>query len=244
MLSSRVGRLAVGPLALAIVLVTLYSLNGVDSTDNLSASLTATAEAADTSEVAQANAPVTQPTFTAADSGLTSAPDAPSDAEERTSDFSDVTFLDTQGASSAGPALQQYPTNSSGTFVYKAVGGGQTALMGTVVPNFADCSVVRNEAGSYVLTVSGVRLPGGTGIAGVYLVTYEGERIYVTDVVINEDGDGKVTFESERPFEAFRAIEVGMAQQGVGAATSNPLYGSVIFSLTTSEVLRGLSASS
>jgi hypothetical protein len=246
-LSSRVGRLAVAPLALAIVLVTLYSMNGIDSSDDISVSLTATAEAADTStsEVAQTNLSVTQPTFTAADTEQApSAPDAPTDAVERTSDFADVTFLDTQGASSAGPAIQHYSTNSSGTFVYKAVGSGQTALMGTVAPNFAACSVVQNEPGSYVLTVSGVRLPGGTGIAGVYLVTYEGERIYVTDVVINEDGDGKVTFETERPFEAFRAIEVGMAQQGVGAATANPLYGSVIFSLTTSEVLRGLSPSS
>jgi hypothetical protein len=249
-LTRRVGRFAAGPLALAFVLMTFYSLQGMDLPFSDStvptATSTASAEAAAHPPAAGDEAPAQSADASSTDTTLINTTFANSNSGETTPDGSGVTLLnvDTQGASSAGPLLQQYSSNSSGAFVYKAVGSGQTSLLGTVNPNFADCSVVKTESGAYILTVSGVHLPGGTGIAGVYLVTDAGERIYVADVAIDERGDGKVTFETDRPLDAYRTLVIGMARQEVGAAVSNPLYGTVTFPLTTTEVLRGLSPAS
>lgn len=232
-LSSGVGRLATGSLALALVLVTIYSLQTFDLIGDNAVS-TPPASASDTehdTSVAQADGAAPMITSTAETAAATEAPD------EGNSNVPLGTLLtfDTQGASATEPVLQQLSTDAARTYVYKTVSSGsQTELMRSVAPTFADCALTITDTGTYQVTVSGVNLPGNRHQAFVYLVTYTGERVNLGRIHLNEFGDGSTTFAIEQPLSNFRTLQIGSGLHAPGA---------VSFSLNSSDSTRGLSAS-
>jgi len=248
-LSHRVSRLAVGSLALALVLVTIYSLQGIDtSPDNSSDGATSgdqVAQVATTiSTSVAASAGQSEPTIAGSD---TSFPSADTNQPASDGDLADLTFVstDTQGASATEPVFQQYSSAIGGPLVYRAVSsGGQTELLRSVAPSFASCSIVITETGELALNVTGVQLPGGARVAGVYLVTYSGERVYAGSMEIDEQGNGAVTFPVDRPLEQFRSLQLGPVLLEPGAVTDAPFFSAASFSLASSSSPRGLSPSS
>jgi hypothetical protein len=232
-LSSGVGKLATGSLALAFVLVTIYALQATDLVnDGPEVTPSAAAQVQPTSEVAQA-----QSTVPAAETEQ-------ADDDSFSSAAVGTVNVDTQGASATEPVLQPLSTNGLQTYVYKTVSSGsQTELLRSVAPRFADCTLKQVDANAYAVTVSGIRLPGNGHQAGVFLVTYSGERMLVATIQINELGDGNATFTIDQPLSDFRTLQIGAGTDSISAQATGAMFGAVSFSLISSDSGRGLQAS-
>lgn len=241
-LSSGVGRLATGSLALAFVLVTIYSLQALDVVDNDPVSTPPAAAGEVTTDTEAAQAMVTVQATTPA--GESNAVNEETDQDQQRDAAGDIMLIDTHGASATEPVLQQMSTDAASTFVYKTVSsGGQTELLRSIAPSFADCALKATESGAYEVTVSGVSLPGNHGLAVVFLVDYSGEWIRVATIQLNEFGDGSATFTINQPLSNFRTLQIGGAQDGSGPYMSAPAFGAVSFALN-SNGNRGLTMSS
>lgn len=215
-------KFAAAPLALALVLVTVYAFQALE-TDDATMAILPTAAADSASEQ----------------------PAAPVVAIDESA-LQDVTFLsaDTRGASITQPLAQTYSSDTAPFVVRSRSAGAPTELLRSVAPKFADCSMVRNASGAYDLVVSGVNLPGSSREAAVYLITQSGERLRVASVVLDERGNGSVTFTIDRPLTDFRTLQVGSIAEEI--ASAGPTRSGVVsFSLTVSaRSAQGLALSS
>jgi hypothetical protein len=198
LVSGRTKRLAAAPIALALVLVSLYGLGTFEPSEGENA-LVPTAQAATT------------------DTGNTIA---------STSDL-DVTFLSapaTGGATVTMPTSSSVGASGS-TFMARSNRAlAQTELLRTVAPAFAECSLEKVSNGTWYVEVTGVSLANRDQPANVYLVSRAGELVEVGDVTLDQQGNGVVSFSLDQPMSEFSFIQIGSGSTGSTFAGQAPQH--------------------
>ncbi len=237
--SSRVSKLAVAPIALMLVLVTMYALPGLDRRS----------DDADNSNRSAGDVVLTDSAPAAESQGEDLGNTSSSSSDENVP-FGDVTFLGldhSESLATTEPVFQTFAANSEGAFTYRALStsGSQTEVLRAVAPNQAACTLVATIGSrAYALTVSHVRLPGNGQLAGIYLVTIAGEQVYVGAMKIDEQGNGTATFTLNQPLDDFRSLQIGPISAEPGTFVNEPYFSAASFQLSWDDIDRGLSPAS
>lgn len=111
--------------------------------------------------------------------------------------------------------------------------GSATESARSIAPNDGICRLASLKPGQYQLSLSGVDLPGGAGIAGIYLATKQGESQQIGEITIDEYGNGRTTFTLQQPMSNYVALLIGPIDRGGGQAL--PLNQVATFSLSPSD---------
>jgi hypothetical protein len=174
-------RLAAAPIALALVIVSLYSLGTFDSSNGEN-NLVPTAQAA---------------------ANVNSAVDTAADLE--------VAFLSagTGGATLTQPSVDTSGALGSSFMARSSRSLAQTELMRSVAPTFAECSIEKGASGSWRVEVTGVSLANLNEPADVYLVSKTGQLVEIGDVFLDHNGNGVINFVLNQPLSDFSFIQIG-----------------------------------
>lgn len=186
--TGRVSKLAVAPLALALVLVSVYAMqtrNDVQDLQAVNASLLS-------SSLISPNV--------AADSDSTA---ADSQVDLSTKSIDSTTDLVAQ------PVL--YTFSASGS-------EGQTGSAQNVSPVSSTCKMAGDGTGKYHLRLSGVDLPAKSNLAAVYLQSPTGKRIFLTSVFIDANGYGEAEFSLDAGIAENSTLLIGSAASGSAGA--------------------------
>jgi hypothetical protein len=162
--TGRVSRFAAAPLALALVLVSVYAMQTRNDMHDLQA-----ANAALVGNVASNNAAAAE----AAPTQLAASLIEPTITTDSATDMV------------AQPVL--YTFSASGS-------SGQTGSARSISPVNSTCRMAGDGTGKYHLQVSGVQLSGNASTAAVYLEAPNGERTYLTSIDIDASGSGDAAF--------------------------------------------------
>lgn len=186
--TGRVSKLAAAPLALALVLVSVYALQTRNDMQDLQA-----ANAALAGNVAASNV---------------SAQLAPT--EMASALFAEPTIeTGNSGDLVAQPVL--YTFSASGS-------GGQTGSARSISPVNSTCRMAGDGTGNYHLQISGVQLPATTSTAAVYLQSSTGQRTFLTYVEINSSGSGQATFNFDASIPEDSILLIGPESLGSAGA--------------------------
>lgn len=182
--TGRVSKLAVAPLALALVLVSVYAMqtrNDAQELQDLNASLMSSA--------------LISPKVTTAGGGTVA--DSQVDLATKT--------IDTATDMIAQPVL--YTFSAAGS-------GGQTGSAQNVSPVSSTCKMAGDGTGKYHLRLSGVELPAKSSLAAVYLQSPTGKRTFLTSVFIDANGYGEAEFSLKAGIAANSTLLIGSAASG------------------------------
>lgn len=186
--TGRVSKLAAAPLALALVLVSVYALQTRNDMQDLEA-----ANAALTGNIAASNV---------------SAELAPT--EMASAPFAEPT-IETDNSSDLIAQPVMYTFSASGS-------GGQTGSARSISPVNSTCRMAGDGTGNYHLQISGVKLSANTGTAAVYLQAPSGQRTFLTYVDINAAGSGQATFNFDASIPEDSILLIGPDSSGSAGA--------------------------
>lgn len=186
--TGRVSKLAVAPLALALVLVSVYAMQTRNDVQDLQAMNASLVSASLISPDSDANV----------SAGLAAAAEAEA-----------TITSDSAGDLIAQPVLYTFST---------AGGGGQTGSARNISPVNSTCKMAGDGTGKYHLQISGVDLPANTNTADVYLQSPGGQRTYLTTVAIDASGYGEATFSFDARVAENSTLLIGSPASGSAGA--------------------------
>jgi hypothetical protein len=228
-LNSKVAKIG-APLALALVLVSMYAINGLgnDNTDPTDPQVASLVEATLVSTDLN-NEPTVAPGQGTSNEKTA---DPPSDVQSINSSTQDDSSIDT--AVNTDGFTTQFLSQPLYTLSARS-NGSPTESARSIAPTEGMCWMSSYKEGQYQLSLSGVALPGGAGEAGIYLKAKNGEKTLITRINIDASGNGQTTFTLIRPISDFSMLMIGPIEGGSKAA--RPLNGSMTFSLTSADQL-------
>ena len=222
--NSQFTKIAAAPLAIALVLVGLYAFQTAGGSGEGNGSATQVAQATLVSSAASS-----APTVPVSQASL---PDIASKNKPATdeSTFADTaidTPVSTEGFTTQFMSAQPLYAMSART------NGSSTESARSIAPNDGICRLSSLKPGQYQLSLSGVDLPGGAGVAGIFLATKQGDQLPIGKITIDQYGNGQATFSLEQPMSNYVALLIGPIDPSKGRAL--PLKQVATFSLSSSD---------
>jgi hypothetical protein len=192
LVTARSLKFAAAPLALVLVLASVYGFGGFDQTGDSNPSIDVGQVVPQVSNAVESAAEAVDPLDTADDVS--------------------VSFLSqsTSGATATQPVVVSNGTMNSTFMARSSRSGTQTELMRSIAPRFAECAFAKGEDGVWHIEVSGVNLPNLDGPADVYLISHDGETIDVGGVTLDESGNGIVSIDIDEPLSDYRTMQIGV----------------------------------
>jgi hypothetical protein len=236
-LNGRVAKFAAAPLALALVLVSIYVINPFDRNN-----VPAGGDVASLVETPLVSSDAnSEPTKTINQSAPGVAPTVPSNivqvAKNATQDDSSIdTAVNLDGFTTQFLSSQPLYALSARS------NGGPTESARSIAPTEGLCRMSSYEEGQYQLSLIGVSLPGGAGEAAIYLKAKNGETTQIGTITIDQNGNGQTTLSLEQSITDYSMLMIGPGEGG--ANTAKPLNGSMTFSLTSADQLSTFEAAS
>ncbi|CAN5632385.1 hypothetical protein BH09CHL1_BH09CHL1_25220 [soil metagenome] len=182
--TGRVSKLAVAPLALALVLVSVYAMQTRNDNQDLQAV-----------NASLLSSSLISPNVTPASGGTV----ADSQVDLATKTITSANDLVAQ------PVL--YTFSAAGS-------DGQTGSAQNVSPISSTCKMAGDGTGKYHLKLSGVDLPAKSNLAAVYLQSPTGKRTFLTSVFIDANGFGEAEFSLDAGIAENSTLLIGSAASG------------------------------
>ncbi|MGH2551448.1 MAG: zf-HC2 domain-containing protein [Thermomicrobiales bacterium] len=205
--TGRVSKLAVAPLALALVLVSVYAMQTRNDVNDLQAVNASLISASLISPNANTDGDV---------SGAGTVADSQVELATKT--------IDSASDLIAQPVL----------YTFSAAGNdGQTTSAKNVSPVSSTCKMAGDGTGKYHLRLSGVDLPASSNLAAVYLQSPTGTRTFLTTVLIDGNGYGEATFSLNAGIAENSTLLIGSATSG--SANAQPVNGGTTYLLTSDD---------